>query len=181
MLTIHSLTPKEIDFENSNYSYQTELTSKLDNLNSNFDQEIINEIILWKVNRFASIDTDTLSLINEIKKTDTVLNPELTGAILLKLLHKDQKGIRLAMASTILRFKNPIVYQIIDQRVYRFIYGTELKYSEIDINQQITIYLDYLKRLNEICLYQKIKFEIADRIFYSMDKIYNADIKLNGY
>jgi hypothetical protein len=181
MLTINNLTPTELDFENSNYSYQTELTSKLDNLNSDFDQDIINEIVLWKVNRYASVDNDTLNLLNQIKKTDTILNPELTGAILLKLLHKDQKGIRLAMASTILRFKNPTIYQIIDQRVYRFIYGAELKYSETDINQQITIYFDYLKKLKQICLDHNIKFEIADRIFYSMDKVYNSDIKLNGY
>lgn len=32
-------------------------------------------------------------------------------------------GIRLPMASTILRFKNPNVYQIIDQRAYRFLTG----------------------------------------------------------
>lgn len=181
MLTINHLTSTQLDFENSNYSYQTELTSKLDNLNSDFDQEIINEIVLWKVNRFAFVDNDTLNLLNQIKKTDTVLNPKLTETILLNLLHKDQKGIRLAMASTILRFKNPTIYQIIDQRVYRFIYGTELKYSETDITQQITIYLDYLAKLKQICLDQKIKFEMADRIFYSMDKVYNANIKINGY
>ena len=90
----------------------------------------INEIILWKVNRYAAIDTETLKLINQIKKEDTQLNTELTCAILLRLLGKYQKGVRLAMASTILRFKNPKVYQIIDQRVYRFIYKEQiLKYS----------------------------------------------------
>jgi hypothetical protein len=181
MRTIYNLTTTELEFDKSLYSYQTELTSKLDNLNNDFDQDIINEIVLWKVNRFAAVDIETLNLLNQIKKTDTVLNPELTELILLKLLNKDQKGIRLAMASTILRFKNPRIYQIIDQRVYRFLYDTELKYSETDTNKQISIYFEYLKKLKQVCLDQNINFEMADRILYSMDKVYNADIKLNGY
>ena len=75
MLTINHLTPTELDLENPNYSYQTKLTSKLDNLNSDFTQEIINEIVLWKVNRFAYVDNGILNLLNQIKKTDAVLNP----------------------------------------------------------------------------------------------------------
>jgi hypothetical protein len=36
------------------YRYQPNLTRKLDALGSaSFDQEIINEIVLWKVNRYA--------------------------------------------------------------------------------------------------------------------------------
>jgi len=85
------------------------------------------------------------------------------------------------MASTILRFRNPKVYQIIDQRVYRFIYGKELKYSESNINLQINIYLDYLNKLKEVCAKYSIKFEEADRILYKMDKLYNSNLKLKGY
>ena len=105
------------------YKYQAELTLELDKLETNFNQEIINEIVLWKVNRYVLMQKDTLELLNKIKKTDNILNEELTILILKKLLDKDQKGIQLAMASTILRFKNPSIYQIIDQRVYRFIYN----------------------------------------------------------
>jgi len=181
MRTINDLTPTKFDLENTDYAYQTTLTAKLDDLCSDFNQEIINEIVLWKVNRYAIIDQDTLILLNQINKSDTQLNPEFTTTILMKLLHKGQKGVRLAMASTILRFKNPTVYQIIDQRVYRFIYGKELKYSETDINQQITIYLDYLSLLRAKCNDHNIEFENADRIFYSMDKTYNIGENLTGY
>jgi thermostable 8-oxoguanine DNA glycosylase len=181
MKTINEITPSVDDIQNSAYSYQNELTTKLDRLDTDFDQETINEIVLWKVNRYAAIDNDTLSLINQIKKSDTQLNPELTGAILLRLLGKEQKGVRLAMASTILRFKNPTLYQIIDQRVFRFLYGKELKYSETDINEQITLYLDYLQKLKNICNEHNVDFKIADRIFYAMDKAYNTSEKLNGY
>jgi len=181
MQTINDLTPTELDLRNTDYSYQTELTVKLDNINSDFTQEIINEIVLWKVNRYSSLADKALSLLNQIKKTDTEINTELTKEILLQLLDKQQKGIRLAMASTILRFKNPFIYQIIDQRVFRFIYGFELKYSETDLNKQVSLYLDYLITLRQVCFDKNIKFENADRIFYSMDKFHNADSKLNGY
>ena len=181
MQTINEIVPSSEDIENAMYSYQTELTEKLDNLNSNFDQKIINEIVLWKVNRYANIENETLELINRIKKTDTEINPEFTGKILLKLLSKEQKGFRLAMASTVLRFKNPNVYQIIDQRVFRFLYGQELKYKENDLNEQILIYINYLDKLRQVCKDYSIDFTTADRVFYSMDKIYNSEEKLNGY
>lgn len=173
--------PSISDVKNSNYKYQPELTSKLDWLDSDFNQNIINEIILWKVNRYAEIASETLNFINKIKKSDKIIDLNLTNDILLKLLDKKQKGVRLAMASTILRFKNPSIYQIIDQRVYRFIYGEELKYSETDITQQIDIYLRYLTELRNVCNDYNIDFESADRILYSMDKEYNSDQNLNGY
>ena len=187
MLTINKIEPTEEDRQNVTYNYQKELTAKLDNLNSDsdqntiFDQNTINEIVLWKVNRYVLLDTETLTLINKINKNDKQLNHELTKDILFRLLAKEQKGVRLAMASTILRYKNPQIYQIIDQRVYRFLYGKELKYSESNIDEQIQVYLDYLQKLKEECKKQLINFELADRIFYTMDKKHNADKKLNGY
>ena len=179
MKTIFEITPNENDLDISSFKYQVELTKKLDSLNSDFSQEILNEIILWKVNRYAKFDEETLNLLNKINRNDENLNQNLTGDILLNLLN--QKGVRLAMASTILRFKNPNIYQIIDQRVYRFIYGKELKYSETNHKLQIEIYIEYLEKLNEVCEKYQIKFEDADRILYKMDKDYNKDLKLKGY
>ena len=179
MKTIFEITPNENDLDISSFKYQVELTKKLDSLNSDFSQEILNEIILWKVNRYAKFDEETLNLLNKINRNDENLNQNLTGDILLNLLN--QKGVRLAMASTILRFKNPNIYQIIDQRVYRFIYGKELKYSETNHKLQIEIYIEYLEKLNEVCEKYQIKFEDADRILYKMDKLYNSNLKLKGY
>jgi hypothetical protein len=181
MLTIYDISPSKEDLENSLYNYQTSLTSKLDELDSDFNQEIINEIVLWKLNRYAAIEKETFALINQIKKSDTEINPELVGSIFLKLLGREQKGIRLAIASTILRFKNPKVYQIIDQRAYRFLYGKELKYSDNDINEQICLYFDYLQKLKQVCVEHNIDFETADRVLYTMDRIYNPEEKLVGY
>lgn len=181
MKTIFEITPSENDLDISLFSYQVELTKKLDNLSSDFNQEILNEIILWKVNRYAKFEESTISLLNKINRKDENLQVGLTADVLLNLLNKNQKGVRLPMASTILRFKNPKIYQIIDQRVYRFIYGEELKYPESNINLQINIYLDYLNKLKEVCTKYSIKFEDADRILYKMDKEYNRDLRLKGY
>ena len=159
-----------------NYSYQPDLTLILDGLNKDFDQNIINAIVLWKVNRYVNLSEDVLASINKIDKNDTEIDVELTTKILRKLL--DTKGIRLAMASTILRFKNPNIYQIIDQRVYRFVYGEELKYSLNDIDKQIKLYLCYLKMLKSKSKEYNFDFKNADRILYEMDKEYNKELKI---
>ena len=171
-------TVSTVNCKIQDYSYQGLLTPKLDDLDGEFDQDIINEIVLWKVNRYALIEPGTLDLLNRVKKEDKVLNEEFTREILFQLLGKGQKGIRLAMASTILRFKNPNVYQIIDQRVYRFIYGEEWTYQASGIDEQIKIYLDYLEKLHEVCEEKNIHFSEADRILYMMGKKWNKDHKL---
>lgn len=171
-------TVASVDCKIQNYNYQDLLTPELDNSDGDFNQNIINEIVLWKVNRYALIEPETLALLNKIKKEDQVLDKELTREILTELLGKGHKGIRLAMASTILRFKNPNVYQILDQRVYRFIFGKELKYSLTNIEEQIETYFKYLERLKEVCEQNKIDFRDADRILYMMDKKHNSKSKL---
>ena len=85
MKTIFEITPNENDLDISSFKYQVELTKKLDSLNSDFNQEILNEIILWKVNRYAKFDEKTLNLLNKINRNDENLNQNLTGDILLKI------------------------------------------------------------------------------------------------
>ncbi|SFB86234.1 hypothetical protein [Kaistella jeonii] len=79
------------------------------------------------------------------------------------------------MASTILRFKNPSVYQIIDQRVYRFIYGQNLPLYFSNAQKQIELYLDKLKG---VCEKKNIDFTLSDRILYQMDKHHNKGEKI---
>lgn len=163
------------------FKHQKELTEKLDNFNSDLDQETINEIVLWKVNRYAPINVESLNILNQIKKDDKTLDKKLTRRILKRLLHKNQKGIGLPVASTILRFKNPSIYQIIDQRVYRYIYGKPIKYSPSNVDAQIDLYLNYLKELRIKCEKHDIPFEQADRLLYLLDKKHNKGINLRGY
>jgi hypothetical protein len=166
------------------FTYQNELTSKLDRNTNLFNQDIINEIVLWKVNRYAKLEDETLLLINEIEIDSIELDIEKTKEILKKLLLI--KGIQLPMASTILRFRNKNIYQIIDQRVFRIIYqGKTLKIStylsEKNINGQIDIYIKYLSDLRIICQELQIPFCDADRILYMADKRINVSHKLKNY
>lgn len=172
----------EIKLSDNEFTYQENLTGKLDAMDADFDQDIINEIVLWKVNRYAALSLETLALLNQVTKS-SVFNLELTREILAQLLK--EKGIQLPMASTILRFKHPKIYQIIDQRVFRFIYGKELELSttksEKNIQQTIEIYLRYLSDLRELASKHHFPFEQADRILYTIDKDRNKHIKLKNY
>lgn len=166
------------------FDYQIELTEKLDNNLKSLNQEAINEIVLWKVNRFAKVDEDTLKMINEINIDSYQLDTIKTKEVLKKLLNI--KGIQLPMASTILRFRNKNMYQIIDQRVYRIIYeGQTLKLkthpSEKNINEQIDIYLKYLLDLRNISEKLQIPFCNSDRILYNADRRLNKEIPLKNY
>lgn len=177
MKTINDIEITKEHLKNEKYNFQPKLTEKLDLISSDFDQQIINQIVLWKVNRYAEMDNETFSLLNNIKKEDTFLNESLTKQILEKLL--STKGIQLAMASTILRFKNPKIYQIIDQRVYRFIYGENMPKYFSSIESQIELYLEYLQKLINICQEKLINFELSDRIIYELDKEFNKSEKIN--
>lgn len=144
-------TINDMEFRiNSEYevlNYQKKLTAKLDAYDGLFNQEKINEIVLWKVNRYAELSEQSLSLLNKISSVNNAIDETLTKDILHSLL--PEPGIRLPMASTILRFKNPNIYQIIDQRVYPIIYGKEYRssFSENGIDQEIELYLDYCKEV----------------------------------
>lgn len=48
-------TFSKVDCNIKDYSYQDLLTPKLDGLDEDFNQNIVNEIILWKVNRYELI------------------------------------------------------------------------------------------------------------------------------
>ena len=161
------------------FGYQKDLSTKLDNINVDFSQEIINEIVLWKVNRYALLKPETLRLINLIPPNSKQIDVEFTKNVLTELLN--EKGIRLPMASTILRFRNKYIYQIIDQRVYRIIYPDKIYKDSSSINKQIEIYLQYLNDLRDVAIIKSIAFEEDDRIFYNVDKRINGDISLNNY
>ncbi|MBS9525942.1 hypothetical protein KI659_18115 [Litoribacter alkaliphilus] len=171
----------QLQKEDHSYHYQEELTPKLDALKQPFDQGVINEIVLWKVNRYAGVQKETLGLLNQIDSDAKEMDEDLTREVLKGLLKT--KGIQLPMASTILRFKNKNVYQIIDQRVYRIIYsGETLKTptycSERSIQSQIELYFKYLTDLHKACEKLDIPFEASDRILYMADKRVNKDSSL---
>jgi hypothetical protein len=170
-----------------NYSYQKILTKILDEKTTDpsieVDQNYLNEIVLWKVNRYALFDQDIMTLLNEIKREQSSkINENSTKKILTLLLKTP--GVQLPMASTILRFMNPKIYQIYDQRVGRFIEfenphsGIQSAKSEALIAKTIDFYLNYLTRLRLISKEINIEFELLDRVLYIADKDENKDITL---
>ena len=173
LTTIHTLDVIDLDLF-KDYNYQANLTEELDALDQDFDQAIINKIVLWKVNRYAHLTEEVLEQINQIPPSGTVAE-ERTKAVLKNLLNIT--GIRLPMASTILRFRNPHYFQILDQRVYRFLYGKPYHNTTV-IDDQIDVYLSYLKLLKEVCQEKNIPFHQADRILYLMDIKYNKEHKI---
>ena len=167
----------KLDYE---FDYQNSLTTKLDKFNSDFNQEIINEIVLWKVDRYSLFDDELIALLNQIPKAGKIIDKDFKNKILIKLLNT--KGVGLPMASTILKFKNRKIFQIIDQRVYQILYGKPIKISsslsERKINETIMIYYNYLDKLSNVSKALKVKFEDSDRVLYMLDRRVNSSIKI---
>ncbi len=78
-----------------------------------------------------------------------------------------------------------MIYQIIDQRAYRILYGKTLKLSayksDININLQIDLYLKYLSDLRLASIRLNIPFDKSDKILYEADKRINKNENLDKY
>jgi hypothetical protein len=155
------------------YTYQSELTRKLDRLQaSELDTEAFYEIVLWKLNRFPQLEEGLLESLKALAslrpKEHRQANTELRSLLRCP-------GIALPMASTVLRFVNPKVFQIIDDRVYRIVQPGKAKYptkppklGESYLARSVTIYFDYLDALHEHAC-EALPFVDADRILYQLD------------
>ena len=124
-----------------------------------------------EANRFPKIDNSLIEKLRSLSALKPTQHRE-AEELLKEML--SCHGIRLPMASTIFRFINPKVFQIIDDRVFRV-----MKFNgKIPIKPQIItdsylqrccdIYFDYLDELQEICD-EKLPFEETDRILYLLD------------
>ena len=172
---------KAIDYESNlnnflkSYNFQPNLTKKLDELHDvSFNQSIVNEIVLWKVNRYVSLGNEILSNIDDLKilthgkhrQAQTVLET------LLNVL-----GVDLPMASTFLRFRNPKVFQIIDRHAYRAVYARDYPlYTSSSIRQKISVYFEYLDKLIELCKKRNLEYQSIDRLLYEFDKQINGKL-----
>ncbi|MBE2289467.1 MAG: hypothetical protein IAE95_07935 [Chitinophagaceae bacterium] len=170
---IASDLPVLIEIAKAEYKYQTELTKHLDDIQGELSYTNLLEIILWKVNRFPSVDEQTLNKLNELREN---YSTERAKGVLVAFMNC--KGIDLPVASTILRFTDPNRFQILDQRVFRLIYEeAELKIP-FSIQKKVDLYFDYLQKLHHTCDTFSINFETADRVLYQIDKIKNKHISI---
>ena len=157
------------------YNYQPGLTEKLDSLAEiPIDQEILNEIVLWKVNRYVFLDKSIMEEFEQLKG----LNPgEHRKADLILKLMLDQKGVDLPMASTFMRFRNPRVFQIIDRHAYRAIFDKKYPlYQSSSPDQKASVYFDYLDEVITLCKRKTLRFETVDRLLYIFDKRKNGQL-----
>lgn len=175
--TIHDVAGQTEPADHA-FDYQQELTAKLDGLDADVDQGVLNEIVLWKVNRYPVVDADTLALLNGLPRTGSALDEARTTAVVERL--NECRGFRLPMISTVLRFVNPHTYQILDQRVYRLLTGETYK-EPTRTSEKASLYLTYLRDLRVVCERYGVGFDQADRVFYNMDRRLNKGISLNNY
>ena len=157
------------------YEYQESLTDRLDNIEKlSFNQSLLNEIVLWKVNRFVELDNDIFREINELK--ELTFGEYEKGEHVLKHLI-EINGIDLPLASAILRFRNPKVFQIIDRHAYRAVYGKRYPlYTKTNPERKINLYFDYLNKLAYLCNEKNLDFETIDRLLYQFDKDENGKL-----
>ncbi|WP_266363819.1 hypothetical protein [Tellurirhabdus rosea] len=168
---------EEILSQKENYEYQPKLTAKLQLKNGPFSQETINEIALWKVNRYALLEEELISQLNELVNLKPGQHRQAEG-VLRKLLQKETKGVDLPMASTMLRFRNPEVFQIIDRRAYRVLMVNVDKYNlytASSVDTKVKTYFEYLDELIRFCADKAIPFTEADMLLYQLDKKYNTE------
>ena len=158
----------------SKYNYNEELTKELDEIDSQkLNKEMLFKIVLWKLNRYPYISDD---LIKDLQAISNMTEHSDARETIEKLLKT--RGIGLPMASTILRFLNPHIFQIIDDRAYRVLLPGARKYptkpwkiTNEYIIESIEIYFVYLERIREISesAPENFPFKKADRILYQLD------------
>ena len=156
------------------YKYQPKLTEELDRLaaGDDFDQSLVNKIVLWKVNRYAPLSPETLQLLNAVKALKPGQHKEGREALAALL---GEQGVDLPMASTLLRFRNPNVFQIIDRHAYRAVYGASYPlYPTSDPSRKILVYFDYLDQLVPLSKTEGVAFRDLDRALYMLDKEHNG-------
>jgi hypothetical protein len=171
-----TLGMKAIDCDLSNflkdYRYQPELTPRLDLLDSQpFTQAVINEIVLWKVNRYAALSSEALEALNSVVRLQPGAHRS-AREVIVGLL--SQHGVDLPMASTLLRFRNPKHFRSLTVTLivcirHRFAaqrFGTT----------QGELYLKYLDALVELARAKKVKFHELDRILYEFDRTKNGQL-----
>ena len=156
------------------------LEDKIKNAKQDQWEDIINRIVLWKVDRQVEIDDELIDrIVNHTKryKWTEKENYDELRKLLFDML--SCRGVRIPMASTILHFLHPNTFCIIDRRAYRVVYeGKEYKESnsnsEKNKYKKADDYIEYMKKCKEY--YEKnkladygIKFKDLDRYTYQLD------------
>ena len=166
---------KEI-LQRYNYSSDKEIIERISNCsgeNERENRDIINSIVLWKINREVNIGNELFNVIKNLKvdNFNFLYKTAEIKKIIIDLLNVN--GVKIAMASTILKMFYPNVFPIIDQRAYRELIGKEMPtFYGIKANKK---YMEmYYKYINDCHEYNKticpeIDFTDVDKLLYQLD------------
>lgn len=157
----------------NDYRIYPNLTQKLDAGGWNFSQELVNEIVLWKISRYVEIPANVFESLNRLRSLQAGEHKK-AKTVLSSLLGCD--GVRLPMASTILRFANPEVFQIYDRHICRAMWGTCQKVAPKNPEKAVQKYWNFLEDLAAQCEQLGIPFREADRILFEFDKAVNPPL-----
>ena len=157
------------------YKYQPSLTPRLDALRTeSFDQQLVNEIVLWKVNRYAPMEAEALDALNSLVGVEPG-NHRQAESVLRLLLR--QPGVDLPMASTLMRFRKPATFQIIDRHAYRAVTGDYYPlYSTSGEDRKVTLYFEYIDDLMRLAAERNVAFKDLDRMLYVFDRQENGSL-----
>ena len=112
------------------YAGDKEIIERIKNSSAENEREnsdIINSIVLWKINRQVNVDTELFLSIKKLNISHDLFKAKEkeVESVVMGLLKTT--GIKIAMASTILKMFYPETFPIIDQRAYRELYKKHCK------------------------------------------------------
>lgn len=166
----------------ANYNEITERINECEFCNETENADIINSIVLWKVNRQVKIDNNLIIRIKNLQFDKVELLENYEGEIreILKALLETQ-GIQIAMASNILKMFKPFAFPIIDQRAFRTIYSKDLPnfYGKDKYSKYIDLYIQYIKDCYTFNVNNcpEITFNKMDELLYQIDKVNKNKVK----
>ena len=178
--------PKKV-LDKYKYNSVDSILKRIDNSEDNDIDElenIVNEIVLWKLNRMVFIDDDVLKelkMISNINSPSDAIGIDLNRTKRLVRGLIKSKGVKLPMASSLMHFFNPNVFPIFDQRAYRVIYLANYNANN-NVENNIDLYVDYLKKC--IAYYNKnqldkfFPFSEIDKYLYQLDKEIGNKVKM---
>ena len=155
------------------------------NCDSSELSDIVNSIVLWKINRSVNLSEKLLLELKSIQNINSpliALNEKRNDIRNLIIQLVKSKGVRLAMASTFLHFFNPNVFPIIDQRAYRVVFKEDYKASTV-ASVNADVYLSYLEKCVEYYnekLKGIISFSDIDKFLYQLDILAKNRIRNYG-
>ncbi len=163
---------------NYSFSYNPSETAALSAAlfrNASVTVEDLRRASLWKLDRILDIPSETMEQLRMLVATDNLLaDSELSRQLILALV--ECTGVGFPMASTFLKFLRPDVFPIIDVRAYRALTGKRL----YPTSYSLKLYLDYVKRIQEIARSTNLPLARIDEQLYCFDIHHNGRIKTQG-